>query len=158
MNTKPKPIKRHESIKQFSREHHFGLLLCWKIRTGLKKEISLERIKNYTDWFFENQLKPHFLAEEKYIFSILPEDHKLIKRALSEHRKLERLFNDDKDIYKSLNQIEEKLDEHIRFEERILFNEIQEVATEAQLQKIAEIHTELPKDEWKDAFWEKNVL
>ena len=33
------PIKRSEYLKPLSRDHHQGLLLCWKIRTGLKKGI-----------------------------------------------------------------------------------------------------------------------
>ena len=41
------PIKRSEFLKPISREHHHGLLLCWKIRAGLKKGIEPERIKLY---------------------------------------------------------------------------------------------------------------
>src|SRR5690606_36276296 len=66
-----KPIKRDENIQPFSREHHHGLLLSWKIKTGFKKNLELERIKRYTDWFYKNQLLPHFEAEEKYLFPIL---------------------------------------------------------------------------------------
>jgi hypothetical protein len=31
-----KPIKRNKHLKWLSRDHHFGLLACWKIRQGLK--------------------------------------------------------------------------------------------------------------------------
>jgi len=40
------PIKRSIALQPLSREHHHGLLLCWKIRTGLKKGIDIDRIKN----------------------------------------------------------------------------------------------------------------
>ena len=63
-----KPIKRHEAIKPYSREHHHGLLLCWKIREGLKHEVAIDRIKKYADFLWETQIEPHFKAEEKYIF------------------------------------------------------------------------------------------
>ena len=33
---KKTPIKRHDALKHFSRDHHFGLLLVWKIREGVK--------------------------------------------------------------------------------------------------------------------------
>ena len=117
---------------QVSRDHHHGLLLCWKIRTGFSKGVDLERIKRYTDWFFNTHLVPHFNLEEKYIFPILGEKHELVKRALTEHRRLIRLFTNTHSISKSLSLIEEELEQHIRFEERILFNEIQKIGTEKQ--------------------------
>lgn len=45
----PKPIKRHTALKPLSREHHHGLLLSWKIREGLKRNIEIPRIKKYID-------------------------------------------------------------------------------------------------------------
>src|SRR5690606_32827540 len=96
-----KPLKRHKALQPFSREHHHGLLLSWKIRSGLSKNIELERIKTYADCFFKNQLVPHFELEEKYIFPLLDSDHELIKRALAEHRRLTRLFADTQNIEKS---------------------------------------------------------
>lgn len=150
-----KPLKRHESLKPFSREHHQGLLLGWKIRKGLKSGVAIERIKKYNDWFFENHLKPHFDDEEKYMFPILGEDHDMIKKALSDHRRLSRLFSEENDLEKTVNQIEEELDRHIRFEERELFQVIQEQATPEELQKIDEFHHELGFVENTDAvYWE----
>lgn len=148
-----KPIKRHPALKQFSRDHHFGLLLCWKIREGFRRNVEPERMKKYTDWFFESYQKPHFESEEKYMFPLLPDDDKLKKRAIAEHRRLERLFNDQEDIKRALSLIEEELDQHIRFEERILFAEIQKIANEEQLQKIEEMHQDPVLDDWEDEFW-----
>ncbi len=70
------PIKRHPSLQSLSREHHYGLLLSWKIREGFKREVPPERIKKYTNWFWENHLAPHFQFEESYIFPILGNQHK----------------------------------------------------------------------------------
>jgi len=51
--------------------------------------------------------------------------------------------------------LEEELDAHIRFEERVLFNEIQKIATEAQLKKIEAIHSGNEKStDYHDPFWE----
>ena len=149
------PIKRNELLKPISREHHHGLLLCWKIRTGLKNNIAPERIKKYVDWFFEKQLLPHFEIEELYIFPILGNEHELVKKALSEHRRLTRLYNSQTEVLKNLNLFEEELEAHIRFEERILFNEIQAVVSEAQLEFIKESHNESNfVDNTNDPFWE----
>lgn len=148
------PIKRNENLKPISREHHHGLLLCWKIKTGLKKDVKPERIKTYVDWFYTNHILPHFEIEEKNIFPILGNDHELVKRALSEHINLKQHFESKTDILENLKLIEKELDEHIRFEERVLFNEIQSAATEAQLLQIKEVHTETAfSDNVTDAFW-----
>jgi len=151
----PKPLKRSAHLKPISRDHHHGLLLCWKIREGFKRNVSTERIKRYTDWFWQTQLADHFHLEETYIFPILGNDHELVKRALAEHRRLKRLFEQEAEVWRSLNLIEEELDSHIRFEERILFNEIQQVATEPQLAAVAKHHQHAPHCEnWSDPFWE----
>lgn len=114
-----------------------------------------ERIKRYADWFFEHHIRPHFEMEEKYLFPILGNDNELVKRALAEHRRLGRLFRDTDTISKSLSLIEEELEKHVRFEERVLFGEIQKVATEAQLETISKIHTdEKFRDNTNDTFWE----
>lgn len=139
---------------QVSRDHHHGLLLCWKIRTGFSKGIAVERIKRYTDWFFETHLVPHFNMEEKYIFPILGNKNDMVQKALSEHDQLIRLFTDAQEIENSLNTIEVALEHHIRFEERVLFKEIQKVATEKQLKTISELHNNVKfHDNIDDEFW-----
>ncbi len=148
------PIKRHKALQGVSREHHHGLLLCWKIRTGLSKKVAPERIKTYVDWFFKTHLIPHFELEENYIFPILGMGNPKIKKALREHRRLLRLFTSNIDLIRSLVQIEEELEQHIRYEERQLFNEIQKVASEVQLDLIREHHNhEKFKDNTDDPFW-----
>lgn len=152
---KTKPIKRVEALQWISRDHHHGLLLCWKIRMGFSKGISNERIKNYADWFYDTHLIPHFELEENHIFPIMGEQNDLVKKALAEHRRLTRLFKDTYQIDKSLSLIEEELEKHIRFEERVLFNEIQKVATEEELKTISKIHNdEKFNDNADDPFWE----
>ncbi|MCR9227916.1 MAG: hemerythrin domain-containing protein [Flavobacteriaceae bacterium] len=148
------PIKRHKALQGVSREHHHGLLLCWKIRTGLSKKVAPKRIKTYVDWFFKTHLIPHFELEETYIFPILGMGNPKIKKALREHRRLVRLFTSNVDLIRRLVQIEEELEQHIRYEERQLFNEIQKIASDAQLDLIEKYHNhEKFKDNIHDPFW-----
>lgn len=150
-----KPIKRSEVLKPLSREHHHGLLLSWKIRTALKKNVEPVRIKKYLDWFFTNHLLPHFEIEEKYLFPVLGNENPLVKKALTEHRRLKRLFEEPTALEKNMSLIEEELESHIRFEERVLFNEIQKNASTEQLELIRRNHTEEKfKDNLSDVFWE----
>ncbi len=147
-------MKRTEYLQPLSREHHHGLLLCWKIRTGLSKNVEISRIKKYADWFYENHIKAHFEAEEKYIFPILGPEDEMVQEAIASHRKLKELFNGTKDVENSLKQIEKELEGHIRFEERILFNKIQEVASPDQVKLIDDLHTEHKFEEnSEDEFW-----
>jgi len=149
-----KPIKRNEALQPVSREHHQGLLLCWKIRQGLKKNIAPNRMKVYADWFYKEHLLPHFEIEEKYLFPVLGNEHELIVKATAQHRRLTRLFTDQQQLAKSLSFIEEELETHIRFEERVLFNLIQETATTKQLNTIKKHHVEVPFVENEtDMFW-----
>lgn len=151
---KHKPLKRHKALQPLSREHHHGLLLSWKIRTGFNKNIEPERIRAYANWFFENHLIPHFEIEETHVFPILGPDHELIKRALAEHKRINHLFIETENDIKTLCKIEEELEQHIRFEERILFPEIQKVATEAQLLQIEKTHQSNGfEDHLVDVFW-----
>ncbi len=154
MNTN-KSIKKHDVLKSLGREHQHGLLLCWKIRAGIKNNIELSRIKTYADWFYFTQLIPHFEAEEKYLFPILGNDHELIKKANSEHRRIKRLFETETNLLKALSLIEEELERHIRFEEHILFIKIQDKATPDQLLFLEQIHSEEKfTDNLTDVFWE----
>src|SRR5699024_4673373 len=122
--------EQQEQLESFSKEHRCGLMLSWKIRRGIAKGISFDRIKKYSDWFYKTYMIPHFDAEEKLVYSILGEDDPMVKKMLASRRRLDRLFLGNKkppEIALSLG--EEKLDQHIRYEERKLFKRIQEVAT-----------------------------
>ncbi|MFB9052788.1 hemerythrin domain-containing protein [Formosa undariae] len=153
MTTK-KPLKRHKSLQPLSRDHHHGLLLSWKIRTGFKKEIEIERIKVYADWFYISHLVPHFEMEEAHVFSILPEDHPLRKQAINEHKEIKELVSKTTDLEYNLNTLADVLEGHIRFEERVLFPEIQSIATPEEMEHIDDIHYEQNlKENTTDQFW-----
>lgn len=148
------PQKRDKALQPLSREHHHGLLLCWKIRTGIKN-IEPQRIKMYLDWFWLSYLKPHFENEELYVFPVLGNENELVKQALAEHRELKRLFESENDLHKSIGLIEEELEKHIRFEERVLFNEIQAVANSEQLLQIQlDSSDKIFCENLSDIFWE----
>ena len=154
----PQPIKRIEALRPLSREHHQGLLLAWKIRTGFSKGISVERIKKYVNWFYENHLIPHFEIEENLIFPILGETNELVNLALIQHKKLRQLFTKNDSVTETLQQIEKELTNHIRFEERVVFNAIQNIAAKNQLDLIEEIHQSQDFiDNTNDPFWIKGV-
>ncbi|MET4080568.1 hemerythrin-like domain-containing protein [Pedobacter sp. UYP30] len=152
-------LKRNENLLALSREHHYGLLFCWKIRQGLKKGISLERIRPYVAHFWETHLSNHFRKEEQTLFGKGEND--LYGTAEEEHGLIEGLVNGivsgastNKDEYVALADMVEK---HIRFEERSLFPSIEQSLSNDDLKKIgAQLKVEEAEDAevgYSDEFW-----
>src|SRR5690348_675147 len=153
------PIKRYKALVSFSKDHHFGLLLSWKIRQGIDKGVSSERISNYVLYFFENDLHKHFDEEEKMLFALLPSQDVLRKKAEAQHQSIYQLVKTikaNKDQQSVLKQLADVLEEHLRFEERELFNHIQQQVPPAELEKVS---SRVPNDSrkiedgWTDVFW-----
>lgn len=146
---------RHSALQPLSHEHETTLLLCNRIRVGLSHEVEPERILRYSRWFWRNHIEPHFELEKRCLFPLLGLNNVRVKKALANHRRLSRLFSQDKDLERSLNRIEEELGTYIRFEERILYNEIQKMANPEDLARIRACHhsPSISDGEWLDQFW-----
>lgn len=158
---KIKPIKRSAELAPLSRDHHSGLLLCWKIKTGIQKGISAGRITDYVLFYYKNHLEEHFSEEEKYIFPLLPADHEMRIRAYKEHEsivsQIQALASGKNINYVTLEQLEALLNSHIRFEERQLFPYIEQMPDKDSLVKagdiIAALHEGITEPVWDDEFW-----
>ncbi len=152
-------MKRHESIVSFSREHHFGLLFCWKLRQGIKKQVALQRIKVYIKYFWEHHLREHFREEEEVLFAGL--DDKLCHQAVNDHRHIQSLLQviikDSQQQPDLIGLLADKLDKHIRFEERILFPHLEKELPESRLRAIGahllQQHPDTPEEDYPDTFW-----
>lgn len=147
------------SLVPIIEEHNEVILVCERIRLGLKNKIDPTRIKKYIDWFMAEYLDPHFEIEKEYIFPILGNNNVRVKRALANHRRLNRLFAETTELNKMLHKIEEELSTNINFEERVLYNEIRAVASPQQWEEIARSHQQLAfsDENWKDHFWESSA-
>lgn len=150
----PIPLKRHTALQQLSREHHQGLLLCFKLREGFKKDVAPQRMQTYCRWFYDTHLQQHFKVEEQHVFPLLGAENELVIKAVAQHEQLHQLFTKDTAHLANLKLIEAELQNHIRFEERELFEMIQQAATEAELQKISKKLDEQPfQENTEDQFW-----
>lgn len=154
-----KPIKRNAAIVEFSKDHHFALLLVWKIREGLKKSIDSKRISKYVIHFYDTDLIHHFADEENFLFSKLSSDNPLRIQAEAEHKNIKQMISelrqnsDDRDLLKRFTDVLEK---HIRFEERELFNHLQESISDKMLTEISlsvKSREHEPDGAWNDIFW-----
>lgn len=150
---KPTPIKRITELQPLSRDHHKGLLFCWKLRQGINKGVEPERMGAYAFNFFNMHLIIHFEEEENFVFPILGNDHVIIIRALEEHQKLRSMFQGISNVEEA-SDLTNLLEAHIRFEEREVFPAIEKIANPVQLSILEEHHSGRPfVDEWKDEFW-----
>jgi len=151
-NTKKRtPIKRHKGLQNLSREHHFILLFAWKIRQGINKAVEPARIKNYIDWVHQKYLIPHIEFEKKYIVPLSVTHREKVEELFESIAKLLENISPD---YAQFSLLEQNITEAVRFEERSLFNEIQELN---EFHKIAESWNFIkPFKIWvdyEDQFW-----
>ena len=151
-------MKRNENIVPLSRDHHTGLLCCWKIRQGLARTVDISRMKKYVQWFWQNHLEQHFLEEEGILFNAIP--HPLCDEAIEQHTEIKKLICDictNHPSGNSFSQFADMLDQHIRFEERTLFPllemEIPSELMENIGQKLDALHSEQQQDDYPDEFW-----
>lgn len=160
-NTNPKPLKRHPALVPLSHDHHQALLLIWKIRQGINRGISNVRLSKYILYFWEQDLLLHFHKEETILIMELPTTDTLVQQMIEEHKRLREALlaikNNENEI-SLINKFVHLLEEHIRFEERILFPHIQETITLDNLVEQWKEKTDVAIDidqKWVDHFWNK---
>jgi hemerythrin-like domain-containing protein len=120
---------------------------------GLKKNVDIDRMKSYIDFMWKYHLHKHFSDEEIFLFPILNNDDRLITRAIEDHINITSLFKDDRCSNQTLASIAHKLEEHIRYEERILFNTIQDHLSDQQIKALLSHDRDIACGLWEDKFW-----
>lgn len=153
-------MKRDPNIIPLSREHHYGLLFCWKIRQGLEKRIDLARIRQYVLHFWKFNMEDHFAEEELLLFNDRYDT--LCMQAKEQHGRIRDLVQAIRGSGASMPEFYRKLavqvDEHIRFEERKVFPYLEQKMTGEELSEVGahlgRLHTRPADDNYKDAFWD----
>lgn len=129
-------MKRCAALRDLSSEHHHGLALAKRVQealgTALEKEVwSGVRVR------FASEVEPHFLAEERGLLPLLERagETGLVRRTLDDHAELRRLIGME-DV-QAMRQFPGLLTQHIRFEERELFEIAQLKLSGAELDDLA---------------------
>ena len=150
------PTKRADSLISLSHDHHHGLVVCRRVNEGLKRKVDPERIARYVRDFWVTQLSRHFKEEEEWLFVLVSQDDPGIQRALDEHVHIAEVVsqlqhNNDAALLKSFA---DQLQAHIRFEERELFQFIQQTVPGKLLAQPAKnLRLEGSLVLWPDKFW-----
>ena len=127
--------KRHPSLIPLSHDHHHALALairCRKQALGQLNPGNPKAMKAFAEEvkkFFLQNLDPHFEAEEKVLFPLIKlhsndDGEPLITALLSDHERIRKTvtaLEKESELSKTLFDLGDLLDRHIRQEERVLF-------------------------------------
>ena len=152
-------MKRDTNIIPLSRDHHYGLLFCWKIRQGITKGVELDRIRLYVLDFWKHHLEQHFREEETLLFKDVFDP--LCVKVIEEHRQIQHLVQNIRNggawVRSNYTVLADLLDKHIRFEERQVFPFLEQRLSAERLSEVGEqlnrLHEQPADDLYEDAFW-----
>lgn len=153
------PLKRSEYIVKLSRDHHASLLLCWKLRQGIKYHIAPERMACYVRYAWDHLFAAHFKEEEEILFA--PVKDEAVQKAIRDHRDIkaqaDHIISHAQELKAAdFLKFADTVNDHVRYEERVLFPHLEKVLSEEQLQKIsAALSPEAIIDGYEDDFWVK---
>lgn len=121
-------MQRHPSLRSLSSDHHSGLVLARRARKAADGDAATQAIAwKAIQEAFQFELEPHFQCEEHGLLPALrvAGEVELVERTFHEHRSMRALIlqnNPD-----NLAPFAKLLREHIRFEEKQLFETAQRV-------------------------------
>lgn len=119
-------MKRNRHIIPLSHQHHDVLMAVLLLKKGLQKQRPINVLIDFIVDFQETCLKRHFLSEEMALSPFadrIVDLDKYLNRMLQEHRTLFELINQictERKPELVLNWAT-LMEQHIRFEERVLF-------------------------------------
>jgi iron-sulfur cluster repair protein YtfE (RIC family) len=135
-------MKRSEALRALSHQHHQGLFAALQLKRA-RQDSAAEARSVFLD-FFEREGARHFRAEEELLLPAFARhsepDQPEIIRVLTDHidvrrRALDLEASPDPDP-DQLRELGERLESHIRFEERVLFPMIEETLPVDELERL----------------------
>lgn len=153
--TRKAPLKRHPALQVFSREHHEILMFCLKLRIGLRRELSAQRLLDYLDFFTTYYFHPHHASEQSAIVPLLAATDPHLIQWQKMYEPLRHSLEFPQADHAWLSELERSLEALIRFEERVLFESIQQGVPQELLLSINVPQAPDAKCLlWNDRFWE----
>ncbi len=136
-------MKRLPELRDLSEDHHHGLVLARKAKQAAAggDDRSTAEVWAEVEMQFTSELAPHFLIEETLIAPALETagESVLTNRLFEEHRALRECVRSNRGRTPAdLSRFGELLENHIRFEERELFDVAQKRLSPQELAAIAE--------------------
>ena len=135
-------MKRAEALSPLSRDHHRGLFVALRLKRA-ESASALEARDAFVE-FWNAEGREHFRTEEEILLPAFARyaqhDHPAVARVLVEHVDLRRRGADiataEHPDPESLHELGERLESHIRHEERVLFPLIEQAMPSEQLEQL----------------------
>jgi hemerythrin-like domain-containing protein len=146
-------VLRDQNLIPLSHQHQHALALCVRLDRALQaKDVDLEAWQSEIQTIFDQEIAFHFAAEEKTIFppaSRFSELQPLVEELQAEHAMLREFFA--RATARGLKEADlptfvEELAQHIRKEERQLFEGLQKAMTAQDLSTLGTALKEALKD------------
>jgi hemerythrin-like domain-containing protein len=134
-----KAVLRDKNLVPLSHQHQHALALCVRINRALGSEADIAAWQEEFEHAFSDEISHHFAAEEQVVFPAIakiPELAPLVKQLLAEHVTLRNYYR--RAQARELNREElwrfaTALHDHIRLEERQLFELAQQALSPEEL-------------------------
>lgn len=82
-------------------------------------------MREYCVWFFDSFLQPHIKKEQTHFSYIFKKNSQLLSELENSHKELSESFQKLEPKVSDLKKLEKHLVDTIRFEERVLFEQLQ---------------------------------
>ncbi len=135
-------MQRAESLQPLSRQHKSALMTCLLIRKGVSKQAPVAVMTEFLLQCWNKELKDHFGQEETQLLPLLkttPEgtayaaailrDHELWRTAMT-HLEQANI------THRLLGDLADQLEQHVRYEERIVFPYLEQSVPAASLNQL----------------------
>jgi len=136
-------MQRAESLQPLSRQHKSALMTCLLIRKGVSKQASVSVMTDFLLQCWRQELKDHFEQEEKFLLPLLksyPEGSTYAQAILRDHelwRTAMTHLEQANVTHRLLGDLADQLEQHVRYEERIVFPSIE---TKISPQQLSQLH------------------
>jgi hemerythrin-like domain-containing protein len=137
-------MKRHEALEQLSRDHHQALFQAMRLKRAADEDAG-DVLGDFLDfWFGVGHL--HFRAEEEVLLpaysAYADASRDEVVRVLVDHVEIRREAHELGSLTSDppperLHKLGERLDAHVRHEERVLFPLIEDALPDDELARVA---------------------
>ncbi len=144
-------MKRHSALVPLSRQHHDGLALGVMIERGLRDgdgpaaTAQVERLREQALELWQLEFRGHFEVEERIVFPAARQagEPGLVDTLIAEHEAIRLQFEALErapagELGPLLDQLRTALVNHIRTEERVLFQAMQAAMAQPQLEALGQ--------------------
>ena len=141
-------MKRTPELRALSEDHHHALVQARRLRSATEADEADSAVKGFLD-FWQKDTALHFRKEEEVLLPVMARyggdlSREPLVEMIEDHARIRGLVMQLSDEaiggnvrLETLHEIAERLEAHIRLEERVVFPLIEESLSEAALRELA---------------------